>query len=102
MADSVLKVFQESRVTSQILLKNEYILCASKPSANMKKCFKSAYTVVKIAAKFSISLCMNAFVESLPLNICECRQYKSQISAYRHYWKMVSIYWPHSRSEKWY
>ena len=35
MDDSVLKVCQESRVTSQILLKNKYILCASKPSANM-------------------------------------------------------------------
>ena len=44
MADSVLKVCQQSRMTTQILLKNEYILCASKPSATMKKRFESAYT----------------------------------------------------------
>ena len=35
----------------------------------MKKRFESAYTAVKIAAKFTINLRMNAFVESLPLNI---------------------------------
>jgi len=40
MADSVLKVCQESRMASQVLMKNEYILCASKPSATMKKRFR--------------------------------------------------------------
>ena len=40
MVDSVLKVCQESRMTSQALLKDEYLLCASKPSATMKKRFR--------------------------------------------------------------
>ena len=64
-----IKVCPESRVTSQILLKNRYILCASKPSANMKKALPKVLAQRRnIVAKFTINLCTNAFVESILLN----------------------------------
>ena len=69
-AYKALKVCPESRVTFQILLKSEYIPRASKPSANMKKALlKVLAQHQNTAAKFTINLCTNAFVESLPLNI---------------------------------
>ena len=69
-AYKALKVCPESRVTFQILLKNKYIPRASKPSANMKKALlKVLAQHQNTAAKFTINLCTNAFVESLPLNV---------------------------------
>ena len=52
-------------MTSQILFTNEYTLWASKPSANMKKALSKVLAQRRnTPAKFSINLCMNAFVES--------------------------------------
>ena len=51
-------------MTSLILLKNEYIPRASKPSANMKKALLKVFAQCRnTAATFTINLCTNAFVE---------------------------------------
>ena len=51
-------------------MKNKYIPRASKPSANMKKALlKVLAQHQNTTAKFTINLCTNAFVESLPLNV---------------------------------
>ena len=68
-----IKVCPESWVTSQILLKNGYILCASKPSAGMKQALPKVLAQRRnIVAKFTINLCTNVFVESILLNIIIC------------------------------
>ena len=72
--ESVLKVCQESRLTSQILLKNKF-LCFQTFGKYEKSTPKVLAQRQKTAAKFIINLCTNAFVESLMLNVYVSRRH---------------------------